>query len=318
VQAVARLSLQPCVIAPGNHDGVHLGHQALIARARAHASQHGLRAVALTFDPHPAAVLAPERAPMPLTTIARRRELLRLAGADDVLVLPFTHALASLSPEAFLEALRERGARALVVGPDFRFGRGRAGDIALLQEYGRAHELDALIEPNLLLNGARVSSTAVREALQAGAVERAATMLGHLPELQGEVVGGQRRGRTIGFPTANLATDPVLHPADGVYAVVARVLPASPAGASAPGTLLHGVANLGVRPTVAAGRSVEVHLFDFDQDLYSQHLRVGFVARIRPEQRFSGLPELRAQIALDCERARATLATSERGLWHWI
>ena len=311
-------SPQPSVIALGNHDGVHLGHQALIARARRHAKAQGLRAVALTFDPHPATVLAPERAPTPLTTIERRRELLLLAGADDVLVVPFTRALAALSPEAFLEALRERGARALVVGPDFRFGQGRAGDVALLLRYGAQHALEALIEPAVLIDGARVSSTAVRELLQAGAVERATKLLGHLPELEGEVVQGQQRGRTIGFPTANLRTDPVLHPADGVYAVVARVLGGSAPSAAQPVALLQGVANLGVRPTLAAGRSVEAHLFDFDQDLYGARLRLGFVARLRPEQRFSGLPELRAQIALDCEAARSTLATPERAPWHWI
>jgi riboflavin kinase/FMN adenylyltransferase len=307
------------VIAPGNHDGVHLGHQALIGRAREHAREQGLRAVALTFDPHPVAVLTPERAPAPLTTLERRRELLLRAGADEVLVLPFTRELAALPPEAFLDALRDRGARALVVGPDFRFGQGRAGDLALLERYGAEHGLTALIEPAVRIDGERVSSTAVRALLPTGAVERAARLLGHLPELEGEVVEGQKRGRTLGFPTANLRTDPVLHPADGVYAVVVRVLgDARDASTSDAATPLHGVANLGVRPTLAAGRSVEVHLLDFERDLYGARLRMGFVARLRPEQRFSGLPELRAQIALDCEAARSTLATSERALWHWI
>jgi riboflavin kinase/FMN adenylyltransferase len=306
------------VIAPGNHDGVHLGHQALIARARRHAEQHGLRTVALTFDPHPEVVLAPERAPTPLTTLPRRRELLLRAGADEVLVLAFTPELAALTPEAFLDALRAQGARGLVVGPDFRFGRGRAGDLALLERYGQEHGLAVLIEPNLLVDGGRVSSTAIREALRAGAVERACSLLGHLPELEGEVVKGQQRGRTLGFPTANLATEPVLHPADGVYAVVARMLGDGKAASASQSALRLGVANLGVRPTVAAGRSVEVHLFDFDRDLYGARLRVGFVGRIRPEQRFSGLEALRAQIGLDCEAARSTLAASERRLWHWI
>jgi len=306
----------PSVIAPGNHDGVHLGHQALIARARRHARAHGLRAVALTFDPHPAVVLAPERAPTPLTTLARRRELLLHAGADDVVVLPFTPALAALPPEAFLDALRAQGARGLVVGPDFRFGHGRAGDVALLEGYGQAHGLAALIEPDVRVDGQRVSSTAIREALQAGEVERACTLLGHLPELQGEVVSGQRRGRTLGFPTANLTTEPVQHPADGVYAVVVRVL--GEGAAASQSALRLGVANLGVRPTITAGRSVEVHLFDFDRDLYGARLRVGFAARLRPEERFSSLEALRAQIALDCEAARSTLAASERRLWHWI
>lgn len=300
------------VIAPGNHDGVHLGHQALVQTARAHGGRHALRAVALTFDPHPAALLAPERAPAPLTTIARRTELLLAAGADQVVVQPFTHEFAALDPEAFLQTLLDHNARALVVGPDFRFGKNRAGDVAMLQQFGARHGLAVIVEPPVLVAGERVSSSAVREALASGEVEHAAALLGHLPELAGEVVQGARRGRTIGFPTANLATEPVLHPADGVYAVVARVLDRPTR------EYLRGVANLGVRPTVAAGRSVEVHLFDWTGDLYGARLRVGFVKRLRGEQKFSGVDALRAQIELDCEAARATLAAADEGTWAWI
>src|SRR3954451_12880423 len=189
------------VLAPGNHDGVHLGHQALVRTARAYAQQHGLRALALTFDPHPSAVLAPERAPTPLTTIARRRELLLLAGADGVVVQPFTHAFASLDPERFLEALIAQGARALVVGPDFRFGQARAGDVTMLERFGAAHGLHAIVEPPVHAFGERVSSSAVRKAVAAGDVERATALLGHVHDVSGEVVIGQRRGRLLGFPT---------------------------------------------------------------------------------------------------------------------
>jgi riboflavin kinase/FMN adenylyltransferase len=300
------------VIAPGNHDGVHLGHQALVQTARAHASRHGLRAVALTFDPHPSALLAPERAPTPLTTVARRIELLLAAGADQVVVQSFTHEFAALDPEAFLQTLLDRHARALVVGPDFRFGRGRAGDVAMLQQFGARHGLAVIVEPPVLVGGERVSSSAVREAIASGDVEHATAMLGHVPELTGEVVMGDQRGRTLGFPTANLASEPVLHPADGVYAVVARMLD------RAPGPYLRGVANLGVRPTAAAGRSVEVHLLDWSGDMYGARLRLGFVKRIRPERKFPGLDALRAQIAVDCEAARATLAAASEGTWAWI
>ena len=300
------------VIAPGNHDGVHLGHQALVRTARAHGRQHGLRAVALTFDPHPAALLAPERAPTPLTTIARRTELLLAAGAEEVVVQPFTHEFAALDPAAFLQTLLDRSARALVVGPDFRFGRGRAGDVALLQRFGADHGLSVIVEPPVRIGGERVSSSAVREALARGEVEHATQLLGPVPELEGKVVAGDRRGRTIGFPTANLASQPVLHPADGVYAVIARVLDRSPS------ECLRGVANLGVRPTVGAGRSVEVHLLDWSGDLYGAQLRLGWVGRIRGEQKFPGLDALRAQIELDCRNARTVLAAADEGTWAWI
>jgi riboflavin kinase/FMN adenylyltransferase len=301
----------PCVIAPGNHDGVHLGHQALVRRACTYARAHGLRAVALTFDPHPMTVLAPARAPTALTTIERRTELLRLAGADDVVVEKFTPELANLAPDDFLHGLMRRGARALVVGPDFRFGKERAGDQALLERFGRAHGLHVMVEPPVLVDGARVSSSAVREAVAAGDVARATVLLGHVPELTGTVVLGQQRGRTLGFPTANLECEPVLQPADGVYAVVARVL-----GDGAPARA--GVLNIGVRPTVAGGRSIEAHVFDFDGDLYGARLRVGFVARLRGEQKFSSLDALKTQIGLDCEAARSTVAASDERLWAWI
>jgi riboflavin kinase/FMN adenylyltransferase len=300
------------VIAPGNHDGVHLGHQALVRSACAHARAHGLRAVALTFDPHPAAVLAPERAPTPLTCLDRRRELLLQAGADDVMVQLFSREFAGLQPEQFLRALIERGARALVVGPDFRFGQGRAGDVAMLQRFGEQNGLAVLVEPPVLVGDARVSSSAVREAISAGKVAEATGLLGHVHDLSGKVIKGNQRGRTLGFPTANLDSEPVLHPADGVYAIVARVL------GPGPRRLLRGIASLGVRPTFEAGRSVEVHLFDFSDDLYDATLRVGFVAWVRPQQKFSGVDALRSQIELDCKSAREKLNAADEVVWRWI
>jgi riboflavin kinase/FMN adenylyltransferase len=285
----------------------------LARRARAYADAHGLRAIALTFDPHPAAVLAPERAPTPLTTTTRRREMLVQAGMHDVWVQPFTREFASLSAEDFLRALIARGAQALVVGPDFRFGQGRAGDVAMLAEFGARHGLEAIVEPPVLLAGERVSSSAVREAVAAGDVARASALLGHVHDVSGAVVVGQQRGRTIGFPTANLRPEAVLLPSDGVYAVVVRRL-----GVPVGSPLLRGVVNLGVRPTLGAGRSLEVHVLDFAGDLYGESLRVGFVARIRPEQKFPDLNALRTQIALDCETARSTLESSDEGTWAWI
>jgi riboflavin kinase/FMN adenylyltransferase len=200
-----------------------------------------------------------------------------------------------------------------VVGPDFRFGHGRAGDVAMLEAFGAKHGLEAIVEPPVLLDGVRVSSSAAREAVAAGDVTRATQLLGHVHDVSGSVVIGQRRGRTLGFPTANVQPESVLLPSDGVYAVVVRRLGA---GGGAP--LLRGVANLGVRPTFAAGRALEVHLFDFSGDLYGEAIRIGFVGRIRPEQKFPDLNALRAQIALDCETARGTLEAADEGTWAWI
>lgn len=302
----------PSVIAPGNYDGVHLGHRALLRSARAHAVAHGLRTAALTFDPHPLSVLDPARAPGMLTTQRRRAELLRAVGADDVIVQRFDRAYAALPPEAFIEVLCDKGAKALVVGPDFRFGQKRAGDVRLLQTLGARHGLSVLIEEPVLLAGTRVSSTAIRNALSAGDVAGASRMLGRVHELDGSVIKGDQRGRTLGFPTANLAPDAVLPPADGVYAVVARDL------SQPPSKLLLGVANLGSRPTFAAGRSLEVHIFDLDADLYDHTLRVGFVERIRGELRFAGLEELKRQIEADCVRARELLQARDEELVAWI
>lgn len=303
----------PCVVVPGNHDGVHLGHRALIARARALAGERALRVVALTFDPHPLAILRPERAPVRLTTIARRAELLRGAGADAVHVAAFDAEYAKLTPAAWVSErlVRDLGARAIVIGPDYRFGAGRAGSPALLA----AHGLEVVEVAGVLCSGARVSSTRVREALIAGDVRLAADLLGRPHEVEGVVVEGDRRGRTLGFPTANLAPDPVLLPADGVYAVVARVAEAEDATGRTP--LLLGMANLGTRPTFGAGRSVEAHLFDFEGDLYGRRLRLGLVARLRAEQKFASVDALTLQLGADRQAARACLASTD-ARWSWL
>jgi riboflavin kinase/FMN adenylyltransferase len=308
--------LGPWVIAPGNYDGVHLGHRALLRTARRVADERRYGTRALTFEPHPAALIDPARAPEKITLQPRRAELLRGAGADSVVVQAFTPEFAAQSPEAFVDWLLAQGARAIVVGPDFRFGRQRQGDVALLRMLGPLRGFDVLIEEPVLLQQERVSSSAIRIALRRGEIGNANRMLRRFHEVQGTVVEGHRRGRTIGFPTANLHPEPVLPPSDGVYAVVARQLTA--AGASADGEILLGVANLGTRPTFAAGRSVEVHLFDFDRDIYGETLRVGFVERVRGEQKFSGIDELRAQIQRDSEHARQLLLARDRELEQWI
>lgn len=308
-------SATPVVIAPGNYDGVHRGHQALIARARAFASGDGLRTRVLTFDPHPTTVLSPENAAVQLTTITRRQQLLRAFGADEVQVQAFSREFAAQSPEAFVRSLLTGGTRAMVVGHDFRFGARRAGDVDTLRALGQKFGFDVLIEGPVNLHGTRVSSTAVRSALVMGDVAAAASAQRRLHDVAGTVVAGDGRGRSLGFATANLEPDPVMHPADGVYAVLVREenLPQTP--------LWRGVANLGVRPTFEAGRSMEIHLLDFDGDLYGKRLRVGFAARLRGEQRFANVEALKAQLICDCRDARAALDALEardEGWTAWI
>ena len=225
------------------------------------------------------------------------------AGASHVVCEHFDQTTAQISPTDFAAGfLKKRlGASLVVVGPDFRFGHRRAGDVAMLRRLGAehgfaVHEVDVACEA-----GRRISSSLIRGQLRRGDVVGAAHALGRLHEVEAVVVEGHKRGRTIGFPTANLGSCPTLLPSDGVYAVVARVLDGPPG-------VWGGAANLGVRPTVAAGRSVEVHLLDFSGDadsLYGKRLRVGFVARIRDELRFDGVDELKRQIAADVAQARA-------------
>lgn len=300
----------PSVVVPGNHDGVHLGHRALVARACALAAERGLRVVALTFDPHPLAVLRPERAPVPLTTQARRAELLRGAGVEHVAVAAFDHAYAEQSPADWVRTrlMRELGARAIVIGPDYRFGAGRAGTPELLRTLG----LEVVEVEPVLLGGERVSSTRAREALGAGDVRLARGLLDRPHEVEGTVVEGHRRGRTIGFPTANLLSDAVLLPKDGVYAVVARVV-----GPAREAPLLAGMANLGTRPTFGAGRSLEAHFFHFEGDLYGRRLRLGFVARLRDEQKFVSAAALTLQLGADRVAASEQLA-SQDARWSWL
>jgi riboflavin kinase/FMN adenylyltransferase len=314
----------PTVVAPGNHDGVHLGHRALIETARRLAvrSTPPLRVAALTFDPHPLHFVAPDRAPPLLTTPERRAQLLRGAGADYVRVQPFDNAFSALSPEAFFDEvlLGELGARAVVVGTDFRFGAQRAGDVELLHTLGMRAGLTVVTVSPVTLDGQLVSSSQVRAALAQGEVELAARMLSRVHDVTRRVVRGDGRGRGIGFPTANLALEGLMTPADGVYAVSVRVLDGHDEGAGPPDAAERrlGVANLGVRPTLGAGRSLEVHLLDFEGDLYGRELRVGFVKRLRGEQKFPGIDALRAQIARDVEAGRHALEACDPELLTWI
>lgn len=315
---VEQRGMIPAVVTPGNYDGVHLGHRALVATARRVAeSRGGLRVVALTFDPHPLHFMAADHAPPLLTDVARRTELLRDAGADEVVVQRFDRPFALLTPQGFVEEIliRKLSARAVVVGSDFRFGAKRAGDVALLATLGAQHGFEATTVAPVTLDGEIVSSSQVRAALGRGDVETPARMLTRVHDIARRVVRGDQRGRTIGFPTANLELSGLLAPSDGVYAVSVRIL--DPEG-DLPRARLLGVANLGVRPTVNGGRSLEVHVLDFAGDLYGRTLRIGFVARLRGEVKFPDLNALKAQIARDVESARQALDKCDPKLLAWI
>ena len=303
------------VVTPGNHDGVHLGHRALIDAAKRTANARGWQTLAMCFEPHPTAVLAPERAPVLLTDMRRRVEILRGAGCDDVVVLPFDSEFSKMTPDQFVERvlLDTCRAKGVVVGPDFHFGHKRSGNIRTLREWGKREGFTVQLVQPVMFEGQAVSSTRIRRVLgEDGNVEDAARMMTRVHETSGLVTSGDQRGRQLGFPTANLAVEPLQLPKDGVYAVVARVL-------DEPGAaLLHGVANLGYRPTFDAGHSVEVHLLGFEGDLYGRRMRVGFVARIRGEAKFDGLDALRRQIDQDCDEAENALQQMDSELVRWI
>lgn len=297
------------IVVIGNFDGVHKGHQAVLRQARALAAVDGSRCIVLTFDPHPSEVLGRGSKPR-ITTMPRRIELLRANGADDVVVEPFTTELAAWAPERFArELLAGRlGARAVVVGTNFRFGHNRAGDFDTLKALGAQHGFEAVAAAMTGDAEGPFSSTRVRTALAAGDVALATELLGRPHSLGGIVVEGDQRGRTIGFPTANLDGVEEMLPAYGVYAIRIDLGPAQTAGGARASH--DGVANIGMRPTVGgASLRIEAHVFDFAGDLYGAPIRIGLVERLRGEQKFAGIDELRAQIAKDADAARRALAT---------
>ena len=303
------------VVTPGNHDGVHLGHRALVDAAKRTAAGHGWQTLAMCFEPHPTAVLAPERAPVLLTDMKRRVELLKGAGCDDVVVLPFDDEFSKMTPDGFVERvlLDACGAKGVVVGPDFHFGHKRSGNIGTLRAWGTREGFSVELVQPVMYEGQAVSSTRLRQIIgEDGNVEDAALMMTRVHETTGLVTLGDQRGRELGFPTANLEVEPLQLPKDGVYAVVARIL--DEAGAP----LLQGVANLGDRPTFEAGHSIEVHLLGFEGDLYGKRMRVGYVKRIRGEAKFDGLEALHRQIDRDCDQAKNALQQMDPELVRWI
>jgi riboflavin kinase/FMN adenylyltransferase len=289
----------PVVLAIGNFDGVHLGHAALVKRLAQVAAQSQLAPMVLTFEPHPREFFAPASAPARLTTLREKLELLAECGASQTMICPFNAAFAALSAEEFIEQVLVRGCqvRHLIIGDDFRFGRGRAGDFALLQEAGGRFGFTVEAMGSVLVDGERVSSSAVRRALLAGDMAQAARLLGRPYIIDGQVLHGQKLGRQIGFATANLRIKHNPLPMSGVFAVEVSGLGDQP---------LPGVANLGIRPTVNGTRPLlEVHLFDFNRDIYGAHISVRFAHKLRDEQRFPNIDALKAQIAADAAAARA-------------
>lgn len=291
----------PVVLSVGVFDGVHPGHRAVLGSALDHAQEIGGTAVALTFDPHPARILRPDRAPRLLTSTPHKARLIEAAGISHLLLVRFDAEFAATPAERFVRELAgSMDLRRICVGENWMFGRGREGNPTMLRRLGKELGFDVCETPAVCLDGAPVSSTRIREAVERGDLDLCRRLLGRDYSVLGTVEAGDRLGRTMGFPTANLRAHNEQFPPNGVYAV--RV--------DFEGTDLAGVANIGVRPTIedsSANRRLEVHLFDFDGDIYGRDLDVDFVRFLRGEQKFNGIDALKAQIQTDAEAARAIL-----------
>ena len=286
-------------VAIGVFDGVHRGHQAILRAAADDAKRSNRPALAFTFDRHPAELLAPERAPAYLTTPTQRNNYIAAMGIDALVVARFSRELSELGPDAFLRDIlkAQLGAEAIVEGEDFGFGKARAGTVDWLRGVQSQYAFTLHAIPPVSWNGVPVRSTKIRELLKAGEPQAAEALLGHPYLLAGVVVGGQRLGRTLGYPTANL--EPSIRqivPADGIYAVRAFL---------DDGRTFGGACSLGERPTIeGAGRSIETFLFDFSEDIYGRGMELQFVKRLRGEEKFDSLDALTAQMARDVEEAK--------------
>ena len=295
-------SLAGGIVALGNFDGFHLGHQAVVGAAVARARSEGRPALVATFDPHPVRWFRPDAAPFRLTTLDQRQELFAAAGADAMVVFRFDAQLAALTAEAFA-AERLAGclrAAGVVTGEDFTFGNAKRGDAAALARLGERMGFTGLAVPPVALDGEPVSSSRIREALRAGDTATTTRLLTRPFAIRGTVRHGDKVGRTIGYPTANLDLGSYLRPAYGIYAVRGRLLGG--------GRVLNGAANLGVRPTFTPPKELlEPYFFDFASDLYGQAIEVELVEYLRPEAKFDGMEALTRQMDADCARARAIL-----------
>ena len=289
-----------CVLTIGKFDGVHLGHEAVIGKLLAKSQELQLPAVVMLFEPQPEELFTPDKAPARLSRLRDKYHRLQQLGVDRLICLNFTPIFAAQSAEYFVQHLlvEQLGIAFLVVGDDFRFGKGRKGDFEYLQKAGVQHDFEVINTASLCLNQARVSSSAIRELLVKDQLQEAAAMLGRPFSISGKVVHGAKKGRTIGFPTANLLLKRHRSPVQGVYAVTVQI-----------GTQqFSGVANVGNRPTVDGEKpQLEVHIFDFDQNLYGQFIEVDLHHKIRQERKFASFEALKSQIQQDAWQAREWL-----------
>lgn len=296
---IAPVVSQPSAVTIGNFDGVHLGHRAMLRRLVEAAGQRGLMPCAITFEPHPREFFAPDKAPARLSSLREKLQMLGECGIDHVHICAFNQAFSQLPADTFIEHILVASlqTRFLLIGDDFRFGARRGGDFAMLQAYGAQAGFEVAAMGSVTLDELRISSTAVRETLAAGDLDLAGRLLGRPYSISGRVVDGDKLGRDIGFPTANIQLKHNRPPLTGIFVVQVRGLTDVP---------LPGVASLGVRPTVKEnGRPVlEVHLLDFDRSIYGQHVCVDFLARLRDEEKYPDLPTLINQIGRDAENAR--------------
>ena len=291
-------SSEGCVATIGNFDGVHLGHQAVLSQLALKGDMLGLPATVITFEPQPTEFFLPEKAPPRLSRFREKVEALRSYSIEQLCVLRFNEVLAGMSANDFIQKLLLKGlnVRYLVVGDDFKFGKDRKGDFALLKKMGEEHNFQVVNMHTFAIAETRVSSTRIRQALTAGDLMLAQTLLGHPYKMSGRVAHGDKRGRTLGYPTANIHLHRAKVPLTGVYAVRLYGLEDEP---------IEGIANVGVRPTIGEGNTLlEVHLFDFNKDIYGENVQVYFLHKVRDEKKFDGLPALVAQIERDCQSAR--------------
>lgn len=299
IPELSRLS-GPLFLAIGVFDGVHRGHQAVISTSAEHAQSSNGTPVVVTFDPHPMKVLRPREAPHLLTATQHKIKLIRDLGVQHLLVVKFDKAFAATAPEDFVQQLvtHSKPLREICVGHEWSFGKDRRGNLALLRELGAQFDFEVVGIPAVTLgNGELVSSTAIRHAIEAGDLAKAAEMLGREYTILGTVVRGEHLGKKIGFPTANLSAHSEQFPRNGVYFAQAML----------DGVVYPGVVNLGYRPTVSSGKServLEIHLLDFDHDIYGKDVEVRFVRYLRPEQKFESVDALARQIESDVQQAR--------------
>ena len=289
----------PLFLAIGVFDGVHRGHQAVISTSADHAAASNGTPVVVTFDPHPEKVLRPQAAPHLLSATQHKIALIRALGVEHLLIITFDKEFAATEPEDFVQKLviHSKPLREICVGHEWSFGKNRRGNLDLLKKLGAKFNFDVVGIPPVKINGAVVSSTAIRQAIEKGDLAKAAEMLGREYPILGTVTRGDNLGKKIGFPTANLSAHSEQFPPNGVYVAEARI----------DGELYRGVINLGIRPTVTSGKServLEIHLFDFNRDIYGHDVEVRFLKFLRPEKKFANLDALVQQIRRDVEQAR--------------